>query len=214
MVVGGAAVEHIGLQADEAADQAAVQPQRHEVAHAMGGAAQPDILKAGQHRRPHEVVIAEHGGAQRQVAHHLPELPAVEQLPLRQMHIGSAEAAEVDDLAHPMDHGAGGQGEDAGRFRGGLRRPERQSVAAAGQGRLRIDAAHQTGQGVESRGHLLHEQEVRLVALHGGRIPGAALTSMAVAQVLGHEMLARRPRRSYPLVGEPPYGDPPFQCLG
>lgn len=96
-----------GFQARHAPNQAPVDPQRNHVAGDVGMFAWAGVMEAGQQCRSDQIVIADHRGPVWQELGDPPKLPAVENLAMRQMHIGDRDRPKVDDLAYPVEHGAG-----------------------------------------------------------------------------------------------------------
>ena len=105
-VIGRSAGQHVVRVADEAAGETPVEPQRQNVHHRVGRPAGTDVAEARDQRRTDDVVVAEHGGARRQLRDDAAELAAVQHLPVRQMDVGDTELAEVEDLADPVHQGA------------------------------------------------------------------------------------------------------------
>ena len=99
-------MQRLHRPAYEAADQTPVEPKRHHVRRPVCGLARPHVAEARQHRRPYQVVVAEHRGMGRHYRRNPPELPPIQQLTVRQVDIRHRERAHIDDLAHTLEHGA------------------------------------------------------------------------------------------------------------
>ena len=95
-------VQRRRLRARQTARVTAVQPQGHHVGADMGGLARPEIGKAGQQRRAHQVVIAQDGGARGQVCGDVAQLAPIEQLRVRL--IAAEVIGQCVDLARGLLH--------------------------------------------------------------------------------------------------------------
>ncbi|OAH30870.1 hypothetical protein AX289_15875 [Methylorubrum populi] len=193
MVIGQPAGQDHALVADEAAHEAAVEPQRQHVDHGVGRTARADIAKARQQGRADDVVVAEHRGADRQMALDAPELAPVQHLPVREVDVGDAEFAPVEHLADPVDQHARGQGDDLRRLGPGNRAPHRQSVDAPRQLRPGIDAADPVLQGGDLLRCLLHQQQVGTLLLDQ-RDEAIHRRAGAAQQIPAHDLLRVRAR--------------------
>ncbi|KQQ47924.1 hypothetical protein ASF58_00730 [Methylobacterium sp. Leaf125] len=171
-MIRGAARQHAAPVAGQSAHEAAVEPQGHHPRHGVGRQARTDVAEPGQERRPHQVVVPNDGSPVRQALLDAAQLPPVEHLAVREMDIGDAEFAEIDHLAHPVEHRAGGK-LDGLRGRGeGRRAPDREAVNASGHLCPGVVAADLGLQGLDILGRLLHQHEVGLFALDQRRDAG------------------------------------------
>ncbi len=84
-MIRGPARERLGTQAGQAAHKTAIQPNRHHIGSHVRGLARANVVEARQQRRTDQVVVAEHGGPQRQRLSHAAELPPVQHLPVREV---------------------------------------------------------------------------------------------------------------------------------
>lgn len=149
--------------ADEAAGEAAVEPQGQHLDHCVRRLTRSDVTKTRDHRGADDVVIAENRGPGRQLADDAAQLAAVEHLPMRQVDVGHAELAEVQDLADPVHQRPRGQRDDPGRRRPGPGAPHGQPVDPARQGCPGVVAADPVQQEADGPGRLLHQQQVGLL---------------------------------------------------
>ena len=109
-MVGRPLVQHFRCRTHDAARDAAVQPQRHDLAGAVRTLARADIGEAVETHRPHRVEISDDGGRPFHLLHDVAQLIAVEELTMAQVHIGDGDAVEVDNLGQPRRHPAGQDG--------------------------------------------------------------------------------------------------------
>jgi hypothetical protein len=140
-VVGRLARERPGSHAGEATHQAPVYPQRHHVAGDVRGLTRADVAEAGQQGRADQVVVAQHGGAERENLGDAPELAAIQHLAVREVDVGNRELAEVEDLADAVEHRPGRQRQyDRGAAGQRQRAPRCEAVDAARLRRVRSDS--------------------------------------------------------------------------
>jgi len=101
-MIGAPPRQHRVRVADEAAGETAIEPQGQNLDHRVGRLPRSDIAETRDHRGADDVVVTEHGGARGQLADDAAQLPTVQHLAVRQMHIGHAELPEIEDLADPV----------------------------------------------------------------------------------------------------------------
>jgi len=150
------------LVADQPAGEAAIEPERQHVHHRVRRLTGSDVAEARDQGRADDIIIAQDRRTGRQLADDAAKLSAVQHLPVRQVHVGDAELAEVENLADPMHQGAGGQRDHARRCRPRLRAPHGQPVDPARQWRPGVVAADPVQQEADRPGRLLHQQQVGL----------------------------------------------------
>jgi hypothetical protein len=164
-VIGKAARQNRAPVADEASHEAAVEPQRRDPSHGVRRPARADVAEARKQGRPDDVVVAEHGGAVRQVLFEPAQLAPVQHLAVREMHVGDAERAEIEHLADPVDDDARGQRHDFGRRLPWLSAPDGRPMDAPRQRRAREVSADAVRDRGDAFRRLLHEHEIGLLAL-------------------------------------------------
>ncbi len=120
-----------GPQAGDASDQASVDPQRDHVARDMGGFTRSDIAEARKQGRPDQVIIADYGGPIWQHSGDPSELPAVEDLAVREMDVCDRDRSEIDDLANAMKHRSSLKRQHHRHFWERHRAPHREAMDAA-----------------------------------------------------------------------------------
>ena len=123
--------EGSGFQAGDAADQASVDPQRDHVARDVRRFTGSDITKARKQGRPDQVIIADHGGPIWQHSGDPSELPAVQDLAVREMDVRDRDRSEIDNLANAMKHRSGLKRQHDRHFWERHRAPDREAVDAA-----------------------------------------------------------------------------------
>ena len=101
------------LGTHQAAGYAAVEAERHEVAHAVGGPAWADVGEAGQQHGTNQVVISDDRGAVRKSCGDSPKLATVKQLSVGEMDVGHGERAEIDQLCHSVHQRSRWQWQDS-----------------------------------------------------------------------------------------------------
>ncbi len=104
MMVGSTLFQHFRRVAGQAARHAAVQPERYDIAGAMGAAARSDIAKARQRNGAHGIEIADDRRRPFQHFGDMQQLPAIEKLAMAEMDIGEMNAAEFHQLRQAGRH--------------------------------------------------------------------------------------------------------------
>ncbi len=142
-------------------DKAAIEAQRDQPGRFMCGLARADIGETRQQGRAEHVAIAQYRSPERQCSGNLVELNPIEQLPVREMHIGDDKVAKIENLTDPPDNDAALQGQDTRRIAPGQRAPCSQPMMPAGQHHAGIISPHRDRQYVDLCRGLLHQQQIR-----------------------------------------------------
>ena len=169
MMVGWPAFQHFGRVAAQSLRQTPVKPQRNDIAGIVCRFPRPDVPEAGQACWPDRVEIADNCRRGLEQPSDVQELPAIEKLSMRQMHVHEADAAKIDDLRDTGRHAPGqgrcGQPQDSGP-RQRVWAPDCQAIDAPLHGRAKVMPARQLGQTVHLFGGLLQKQQVGPVLPH------------------------------------------------
>jgi hypothetical protein len=149
-------------------DQTSVQAKSEDVPCDVSGLTRPYVSESRQERRADGIVVADHRGRAFDRADNAQQLPAVEQLPMREMHVGDGDVAEPNNLRNTRRQAAR---HSRDRQRQGLRRrqrvgaPCREPMNAARQGLPMKIAADEVGERLHLLGRFLHEKEIRPLPL-------------------------------------------------
>ncbi len=171
MVIRGTPIQHRGAQALDVARQAAVEAGAEFVS--------PDawsrVMKAGQANRPDGIVVADDGGRAFQPFGGGAHLPAVQQLAMREMDIGEADAFDGEELGEARRNAARqARTRQFDEIRRGdvVGRPGAEAVDPFRQRQEMKMAADHLGQFREVRLRFLHQQQIRPLGLDQGREMG------------------------------------------
>lgn len=97
-VIGSTPGQCLGFVNQQIPDQTPVETERNHFPRVMGGAPRPDIAKPAHKDRPHSVEIADDRHRPAHTAAYRAQLPPVENLTMRQMHIGDRDPVMLDHL--------------------------------------------------------------------------------------------------------------------
>ena len=169
VMVRRALVQHLAGMTGQPAGDAAVQPQRHDIAGAVGALARPDVGKALQPHRTHGVEVTDDGGGALQLLDDVTQLEAVQELAMAEMHIGKGDAVEADQLGKTRRHPAGqdrGRKADGAGLRKRMRAPGGQAIDARLHGMAEEMPAHQRRQRGDVLSAFLQQQQVWMGGLY------------------------------------------------
>ena len=170
-MIGRPAIQHLCVLAGQPAHHAPVQAERDQPARDMGRLTRSDILQTGQANCSHRIVVAENRRRPMQRPRQVQQLTPVQELPMRQMHIGKGDAGKLDDLRdpqrHPPGHGRNGQRQHVGRGER-KRAPHGQAIDPPLQRRMEDMPAHHARQRDNLPRRLLHQQKIGLALLDEG----------------------------------------------
>ena len=172
MMVGRTAFQNLRRAAAQILCQTAVKPQRNDVAGIVGGFARSDVLEAGNGGWADRVEIADNGGWPLQSPDQVQKLQAVENLSVRQMHIGEIDAPEMYQLRDAGRHASGkGRNRQAQgrRPRQKVRAPQRQTIDALLHGSTIKMSADLLRQLFHLLGCFLEQQKIGLMVPDQGR---------------------------------------------
>lgn len=124
--------QHFGLQAFHPPQEAAVEPQRYNSAHAMRGNAGPNIREARQERRTDHIAISQYCSALGHLPRDPMKLPPVKQLTMRQMHVRHGKPLAFEYLTDTADDKPALQSQPAFAHGKAVRAPGGETMMPAG----------------------------------------------------------------------------------
>ena len=168
-MIAGALIQNLRSRTDQAARNAAIQPQIDDLAGAVRASARPDIREALKPHRTHRIEIADDGGRAFHLLDDVTKLEAVEKLAMAKMHIGKRDVAKADQLRQARRHPPRQDGARQAQFGGGrkgMRAPGRKAIDSRLHGMTEKMPAHQRRQGDDVFGAFLQQQQVGVMTSH------------------------------------------------
>ena len=107
MMVGRPARQHPSIGTAQTSRHATIEAEGNDVVRTVCGLARPDILEAGKLDRPDRVVVADNGRRTVEGICDVHQLPPVQELAVRKMHVGESHVTQAHDLCDARRHATG-----------------------------------------------------------------------------------------------------------
>src|SRR4029077_9765340 len=107
MMVGRPARQHSSIGTAQTSRHAAIEAKGNDVVRTVRGLARPDVLESGKLDRPDCVVVADNGRRTVEGSCDVHELPPVQELAVRKMHVGESYVTKLHDLCDARRYATG-----------------------------------------------------------------------------------------------------------
>lgn len=104
MMVGRPAAQHLGIRTAQTPRHATIETEGNDIARTVGGLLRPDIIEAGKFNRADRVVVANNGRRTVEGICYVEQLPPVQELSVRKVHIGENHVTQLHDLGDARRH--------------------------------------------------------------------------------------------------------------